>query len=131
MTLGAAADITEVAGLLFMAIGGSDWAKTQLPAAITGASDTFVPYYKVVIQALETAADKKQIDRQLYRELRSILEKAMVSMGFLDEAYEPNESYYEAERSWEWRIKHALFGTEPSEEETTHELPPGYSGLLK
>ena len=57
----------------------------------------------------------------------------MVEMGFLDEAYAPNESYYEAERSWEWRIKHALFGTEPSEEETKelYELPPGYSGLLK
>jgi len=115
LTIGAATNLAEVAGLLFMAMGGDDYAKTQLPAAITKTSDTFVPYYKVVIQALEAAADKKQIDRQLYRELRSIIEKAMVDMGFLDKAYEPNESYYEAVRSGEWKIKHALFGTEPEE----------------
>jgi len=118
LSIGAVSSLAEVSGLLFMAMGGSDWAKTQLPAAITKTSDTFVPCYKMVVQALEAAANKKQIDRQLYRELRSIIDNAMVEMGFLDKAYQPNESYYEAERSWAWKIKHALFGTEPDEKAT-------------
>ena len=135
LTLGAIENLTEVSGLLFMAVGGNNWAKIRIPAAITKASDTFVPYYKVIVQGLESMADKQQVDRKLIRELISIIDKTMVELGFLDEAYQPNPSYYEAERSAEWRIKHALFGTEQPEEEVKKEVygmtPSEWENILK
>jgi len=119
LTIGSVVSLTEVSGLLMLAMGGSDWAKGQLPVAISKTGDTFVPYYKLVTLGLEAALDKKHIDRQLYRELRAIIDRQMWEMGFLDKTegglYSPNASYYEAERSGEWKLKHALFGTEPEE----------------
>lgn len=116
LTFGAVSSVAELSGLLFMAITGNDWAKGELPAALAKAGDTFVPFYQTALNCLESAFDKKYIDRKLWRELRSIIEEQMVEMGFLDKAYQPNVNYYEAERSWEWKIKHALFGIEPDEE---------------
>jgi len=118
LALGAIQQLTEVSGQMFMAMGGNDWAKTQLPITITQAGDTFVPWYKSAMRLIEVMVEKKHLDRLLARELMSIIDNTMVEMGFLDEAYQPNESYYEAERSGEWMLKHALFGTDPDEEVT-------------
>jgi len=119
LALGSILDLTTVVGDIYLAATGDENAKGRLPAAITNAGDTFIPFYKLVIQSLESAVGKKQIDRLAYREVRAIIDRTLWEMGFLDkkeeDLYEPNESYYEAERSWEWRIKHALFGTEMEE----------------
>ena len=117
LAIGSVTAITDVIGTTFMAMSGSEWAKSELPAHLERAGDTMIPFYKVMMQSLEVALEKKYIDRLAYREVRSIIDKKLWEMGFLDkkeeDLYVPNKAFYEAERSWEWRIKHALFGTEP------------------
>ena len=121
LAIGAVEDLTNISGLLVRSIGGDEYALKELPTALEQASDTFVPYYRVAIQSLESALDAKYIDRHLYREIRSAIEKALWEMGFLDkkaeDLYEPNDAFYTAERNWQFKIVHALFGGEPKEEE--------------
>jgi len=120
LTVGALTTLTDVAGLIFRSASGDENALTQLPKAVESAGDTFIPFYKMTMQCLEAAVGKKYIDRHFYRQVRASVEKTLWEMGFLDKKegglYEPNDSFYEAERSGHWRIKHALFGTEPEEQ---------------
>jgi len=113
LALGAVTNLFELVGDIIMACQGDKNAISRLPGSIESAGDTFIPFYKLIISSLESAVDKKYLDRLIVREIRSIIEKKLVEMGFLDKAYEPNREFYEAERSWEWKIKHALWSTEP------------------
>jgi len=115
LAIGSVTSITEVIGNLYFAMNGSKSALSELPTSIEKAGDTMIPFYKLIMSSLEAALDQKYIDRLKYRELRSIIEKKLYEMGYLDKAYEPNKEFYEAERDWEWKIKHAIFNTEPPE----------------
>jgi len=63
--------------------------------------DSFIPFYSVTMNLLESVTDSRYLDREYLRKLREVFDKN----------YEMNEEYYKIERDLLEKIQHGLFGT--------------------
>jgi len=63
--------------------------------------DSFIPFYAVTMNLLESLTDSKYLDRKQLRKLRELF----------DENYELNEEFYQVERDWLEKVQHGLFGS--------------------
>jgi len=106
LMLGAAINISRLVGDIFMAITGDKDAQGRLPTEIPLVADVELPFYKIIVQAAETIAGKKNIDRLFLRHIRAMIDKE----------YKVREDAYNIDRNFVEMMQHALFGGEPSEE---------------
>ena len=116
VAVGASIQVGDLLYGITKAISGDEDALMRLPAQLTRAGDSFIPYYEPVIHGLESLSDSHQVDR---RALRRVI-------ALLKEDYKPNEEYYKKKRSIIDKFRHTLFGTlrEPTTFEEAKVLIP-------
>jgi len=106
---------------LFMAAYGDRDALARFTTDLPAVSRIYIPFYVWAIRALETATDKRYIDRYALRQLRSIIDKE----------YEPRHEYYKMERDLITKLQHAFFGGEAPEKEKPKVIPRKYRPALQ
>jgi len=72
----------------------------ELVLLIPQLGDSFIPFYAVTMNLLESMTDSKYLDRAWLRQIREVF----------DENYEMNDEYYEIERNMLEKWQHGLFG---------------------
>jgi hypothetical protein len=72
----------------------------ELILLIPQLGDSFIPFYAVTMNLLESLTDSRYLDREYLRKLREVF----------DENYQMNEEYYRVERDLLEKIQHGLFG---------------------
>ncbi len=105
LMIGATTQIAEVLGDISRAIQGDEAALMRLPAKLTQAGDTFLPFYKQVIDGLEAIENEKNVDRLAVRKVIALIKKD----------YHPDEDSYQTERNIIESLQHVVFGTEAEE----------------
>jgi len=73
----------------------------ELTLLIPSLGDSFIPFYSVTMNLLESLTDSKYLDREWLRKIREVF----------DANYELNDEFYEQERTWLQRVQHGLFGS--------------------
>jgi len=119
LTLGLAQDVMGGVNEVIQAMAGDKSMKERalaaLPATVSRLGNTFVGFYKITLDSIETMTDTRGLDMQYIRKLR----------GWLDENYTPEEQE-DIERSLLEQLQHAFTGSEAPDpqlwEETTSTL---------
>jgi len=95
----------------------------ELALLIPSLGDSFIPFYAVTMNLLESLTDSKYLDRKWLRQIREVI----------DANYELNEEFYQVERDWLERVQHGLFGSNtpaPSDLEQALKKLKGTQDLL-
>ena len=94
----------------------------EIALRIPQLGDSFIPFYAVTMNLLESLVDSRYLDRKWLRQIREVV----------DENYELNDEFYQIERDWLERAQHGLFGTntpDPSDLESALKKLEG-TGIL-
>lgn len=105
LTIGAAEEISSALYDIGRAAFGDEDALNRVTASLPRAARLLIPFYRPLILMLETATDKKNLDRYALRKLRALIDKE----------YTPRESAYKMERDHLVWVQHILFGGEAPE----------------
>lgn len=117
LEVGSAIQLAETVHDLVMAGYGDKDALARFTTELPSTARIFIPFYVYIKQSLETATDKRFIDRYAMRLLRSAIDKE----------YEPRHEYYQMERDLITKLQHAFFGGEAPEKvepEPRLRIPP-------
>ena len=98
LIVGVSEDISNVMYLITQAVQGDKGALGQLPGVLSGVADITLPFYKNLVQALDSLTDKKDIDVLVWRKIREMI----------DDEYEVRGGEEEVERTLLEKLQHAL-----------------------
>jgi hypothetical protein len=73
----------------------------ELVLLIPSLGDSFIPFYSVTMNLLESLTDSQYLDRKWLRQIRELIDKN----------YELNDEFYQIERDWIEKVQHGLFGS--------------------
>ncbi len=107
LSWGSVEAVTDITSNILHASMGDRRALAELATAIPRAADMFLPFYSLVIQAIESGTNSKNIDRKLLREIRALI----------DDEYKVRGSAYQVERTAVEKWQHFLANSDPSLEE--------------
>lgn len=111
LALAVAVDLSNTVYDLVMAAYGDKDALARFTTSLPKVARILIPFYNWTINSIETATDKRYIDRYALRLLRAKI----------DEEYEPRHEYYQMERDLKTKLQHAFFAGEAPEKEKEEE----------
>lgn len=112
LIVGVSEDISSTIYWITEAVQGNDYALGQLPGLISGCADLCLPFYKNIVQILDAALDKKDIDVEAMRKVRALI----------DDEYELRGGAHDVERTLLEAIQHALLAAKDQPASATDKL---------